>query len=153
MIIGSFILIGFLTVQICEFFLQGDEAKTVKLSFSNFISLYEVNPNKWKLFYNTAQYDTFFIVFPFISFYRYKIWFKQKEKQKKKKQKFNNTENFIHAFKQDLERQQEVEVKQLEEEIKKRLSQSPSLNLTETPELIKDTREKFIVKYTGKLPE
>lgn len=152
MLIGGFILIGFLTAQICEFFLQDDKAQTVKLSFSNFISLYETNPNKWKLFCNTAKYDTFFIVFPFISFYRYKIWFKQKEKQEEKKRKLNNTESFINAYRQDLARQQEEEIKQLEEKIK-RLSQPPSLTLAKTPEPIEDTREKFIIKYTGKLPE
>lgn len=126
---------------------------SVRLTFSSFLNLYQANPSLWNFSFFTAKYKDFFVDFSLINHIRYRLWLFRKEKREAKKQRLKNTENFVNAFRQDLERQQEVEAKRLEEEIKKRLSQSPSLNLTETPEPIKDTREKFIVKYTGKLPE
>lgn len=126
---------------------------SVRLTFSSFLNLYQANPSLWNFNFFTAKYKDFFVDFSLINHIRYRLWLFRKEKREAKKQRLKNTENFVNAFRQDLERQQEAEAKRLEEEIKKRLSQSPSLNLVETPEPIKDTREKFIVKYTGKLPE
>lgn len=126
---------------------------SVRLTFSSFFKLYQANPSLWDFVCSTAKYKDFFVDFSLIDYIRYRLWLFRKEKREKRKQKLNNTENFIKTFRQDLERQQEAETKQLEEEIKQRLSQPPSLTLAENPEPIKDTREKFIIKYTGKLPE
>ena len=149
MLIGGFSLLGFLAFQIGEFFAQRIEAKTVKLSFSSFISLYEANPNKWKLFYNTAQYDTFFVVFPFISFYKYKIWFNQKEKRDTNKQKLKNLEEFTKTYRSDLKKKQEEEEREMEARIREQLNRQTSFDKP----VENDTRERVIVKYTGKLPE
>ena len=126
---------------------------SVSLTFSSFLKLYQANPSLWDFSFFTAKYKEFFVDFSLIDYFHYHLWLFRKEKRETKKQKLKNTENFVDTFRQDLERQQEAEAKRLEEEVKKRLSQFPSLTLTETPEPIKDTREKFIIKYTGKLPE
>lgn len=125
---------------------------SARLTFSSFLKLYQANPSLWDFSLFTAKYQDFFIDFSFIDYIRYRFWLSKKEKQEEKKRKLNNTESFINSYRQDLARQQEEEIKQLEEKIK-RLSQSPSLTLTKTPEPIEDTREKVIIKYTGKLPE
>ena len=126
---------------------------SVSLTFSSFLKLYQANPSLWDFSFFTANYKDFFVDFSLIDYIRYHLWLFRKEKREAKKQKLKDTENFVGAFRQDLERQQEEEAKRLEEEIKKRLAQTHSLTLAETPEPIKDTREKFVVKYTGKLPE
>ena len=126
---------------------------SARLTFSSFLKLYQANPSLWDFSFFTAKYKDFFIDFSLIDHIRYRLWLSRKEKREAKKQKLKNTENFINAYRQELERQQEAEEKRLEEEIKKRLSQSPSLTLPKIPEPIEDTREKFIIKYTGTLPE
>jgi hypothetical protein len=151
---GVTLVILFITFLACYAFDREDLSclSSTRLTFSSFLKLYQANPSLWDFSFFTAKYKDFFIDFSLIDHIRYRFWIFRKEKREAKKQKLNNTENFIKAYRQDLVRQQEAEIKQLEEKIK-HLSQSPSLTLAKTPEPVEDTREKFIIKYIGELPE
>ena len=156
-ILVSGLIVGFIIIFLIGYWVDKGSLSylsSVSLTFSSFLKLYQADPSLWDFDFFTAKYRTFFVDFSFIDYIRYHLWLFRKEKREAKKQKLKNTENFVDAFRQDLERQQEAEAKRLEEEIKQRLAQTHSLTLAETPKPIEDiTREKFIVKYTGKLPE
>lgn len=107
------------------------EPNAIKLTFKNFYSLYQVNPNRWKIYTDYPKYckkdnglyelytDMQPIKFNAIDGAKYRRFAKKQIKIKLQEQEIARTQELINSVKQDIETFEERNKKETQEKLEK----------------------------------
>lgn len=107
------------------------EQNAIKLTFKSFYSLYQVNPNRWKIYTEYPEYykkynelyaiyaDTQPIKFNAIDGAKYRRFVKKRLKKEFQEQDIYRTQELINSVKQDIETFEERNKKETQEKLEK----------------------------------
>lgn len=131
-IFWSIVLIGLLAVLWVNVYKTANlNSDYPTISFNQFIALYRINPEKWRLETSYVQYScsTYQIIYhtdykiiefaTIIDRFKYKKWFKKESKRKEDTRRSKEMVSLITEWQKDIDEAQKVNVQRTKELMKK----------------------------------